>query len=89
VYREWIYPGLRTHTLTDASIPFFFEPNFDAKVAPLEAARRIQKDLGLVTERHHSTPKEAPEKNYEPIVYGDFLQEKVRNNFVSGGGKYN
>jgi hypothetical protein len=87
VYREWIHLGLQTHTLTDHSIPFFFEPNFDANVAPLEAARRIQKDLGLITE-HHS-PKQVPEKIHEPIVYGDFLREKVRNNFVSGGGKYN
>jgi hypothetical protein len=88
VYREWIYPGLRTHTLTDVSIPFFFEPNFDSKVAPLEAARRIQKDLGLSTERHH-TSEQAREKTYEPVVYGDFLQGKVSGNFVSGGSKYN
>jgi isopenicillin N synthase-like dioxygenase len=74
--------------LTNASIPFFFEPNFDANVAPLEAARRLQKDLGLITKGHH-TPKQVPEKVYEPIVYGDFLRGKVRNNFASGGGKYN
>jgi isopenicillin N synthase-like dioxygenase len=88
VYREWIYIVLRTHTLTDASIPFFFEPKFDAKVAPLEAARRIQKDLHLVTEKHHNS-KQVPEKVYEPVVYGDFLREKVGHNFANGGGRYN
>jgi len=72
--------------LTDASIPFFFEPNFDTKVAPLEAARRIQKDLSLITEGHDTAKNE-----YEPIVYGDFLREKVRNNFVHDDeeGEYN
>ena len=88
MYREWIYLDLRTHSLTDVSIPFFFEPNFDSKIAPLEAARRIQKDLSLSAGKHH-TSKQAGEKIYEPIVYGDFLRGKVSNNFVSGGSKYN
>jgi isopenicillin N synthase-like dioxygenase len=70
--------------LTDASIPFFFEPNFDTKVAPLEAARRMQKNLNHITEGHH-TSKQVQEKIYEPVVYGDFLREKVRNNFVHEG----
>lgn len=73
--------------LTDVSIPFFFEPNFDTVVAPLEAARRIQEDLGLTTERHH-TPGQIRKTTYKPTVYGDFLLEKVRNNFATGGGKY-
>ena len=88
-YREWIYLDLRTHTFTDhASIPFFFEPNFDTKVAPLEAARRIQTELSLNTERLRSS-KLAQKKIYEPVVYGDFLREKVRNNFDHDGGKHN
>jgi isopenicillin N synthase-like dioxygenase len=74
--------------LTDASIPFFFEPNFDTKVAPLEAARRIQKGLSVNTEKHRSS-KQAQNNIYEPVVYGDFLREKVRNNFVHDGGKHN
>jgi hypothetical protein len=74
--------------LTDASIPFFFEPNFDTKVAPLEAARRIQKDPSPKTEKHRSS-KQVQKKIYEPVVYGDFLREKVRNNFVHNGGKHN
>jgi hypothetical protein len=87
-YRKWIYLGLQTHTFIEhASIPFFFEPNFDAEVAPLEAARRIQKDLSILGGKHH-TSKQVPEKKYEPVVYGDFLRGKVSNNF-DGGGRYN
>ena len=88
VYRESIYLGLRTYNLKYTSIPFFFEPNFDTNVAPLEAARRLQKDLNLGKEKHHTT-KEVQEKTYEPVVYGDFLRGKVSSNFVSGGSKYN
>lgn len=74
--------------LTDGSIPFFFEPNFDAKVAPLDAARRIQNDQSVITEGHH-TSKQVRKKVYEPIVYGDFLRGKVRNNFGYNEGEYN
>ena len=88
MYREWIYLSLQTHILTDVSIPFFFEPNFDSKIAPLAAACRIQKDLSLSTEKHRTSEQDR-EKIYKPIVYGDFLQGKVSNNFVSGGSKYN
>jgi isopenicillin N synthase-like dioxygenase len=72
--------------LTKTSIPFFFEPNFDAKVAPLEAARRIQEDLSRTTEGYNTSQQ--IRKIYEPKIYGDFLLTKVRNNFA-GGGKYN
>jgi len=68
------------------SIPFFFEPNFDAKIAPIEAARRIQDDLSRTTERHHTS--EQIRKAYEPTIYGNFLLTKVRNNFANGGSKY-
>jgi len=71
--------------LTATSIPFFFEPNFDAKVAPLAAARRIQEDLSRDSEKHSTS--EQNRKTYEPMIYGDFLMKKVRNNFA-GEGKY-
>ena len=88
MYREWIFLGLSIPFLTDASIPFFFEPNFDTKVAPLEAARRIQKDPNLITEGYY-TSKQDQKKAYDIIVYGDFLREKVRKNFVRDEGKHN
>lgn len=66
------------------SIPFFYEPAFDAIVAPLPTAVALQtKSLGYA----------APLK--PAIVYGDFLSSKVSGNFsksigggVGGGGKY-
>jgi isopenicillin N synthase-like dioxygenase len=58
------------------SIPFFFEPNFDARVSPLAAAVRLQAD-----------ESNAPDLK-DPVVYGEFLMRKVGNNFASGKGKY-
>ncbi|KAK0439805.1 hypothetical protein EV421DRAFT_824592 [Armillaria borealis] len=59
------------------SIPFFFEPNFNARIEPLAAALRIQAD------------KPNPGgKEYKSVVYGDFLLNKVGNNFADGKGKY-
>lgn len=64
------------------SIPFFFEPNFDAVIKPLAAALRLQE----------GTPKKKgqseDDNRYEPVVYGNFLLGKVTNNFDSGKGKY-
>lgn len=61
-------------------IPFFFEPNFDAHIKPLDAARRIQAG---------DTSRETiAGVNRSPVVYGDFLLKKVGNNFASGEGRY-
>jgi isopenicillin N synthase-like dioxygenase len=60
------------------SIPFFFEPNFDANVTPLAAARRLQ-------EKPNSHDND---KSYSPVVYGEFLMKKVGSNFADGKGKY-
>ncbi|KAK4685402.1 hypothetical protein P7C73_g4748, partial [Tremellales sp. Uapishka_1] len=51
------------------SIPFFFEPNFDARVKVLEAAKRRARTEG----REITEGKE--------VVYGDFLVGKVSGNF--------
>lgn len=56
---------LRTERL--GSVPFFFEPNFNAHVQPLAAALRLQGGQ--------------PTKEYLPVVYGEFLLKKVANNF--------
>jgi isopenicillin N synthase-like dioxygenase len=40
------------------SVPFFFEPNFDAHIKPLAAAKRIQGAAATI-----------PEK--QPVVYGE------------------
>lgn len=61
-------------------IPFFFEPNFDAKVEVLDAARRLQagqKDNGN-------------RKDYEPVIYREYRMKKVGGNFklAEGNSKY-
>jgi isopenicillin N synthase-like dioxygenase len=65
-------------TLTQRrSVPFFYEPAFAARVAPLPAALRLQ------------TAKEraAAEGRYAPVTYGEFLLKKVGANFDLSGGK--
>ncbi|EIM85793.1 Clavaminate synthase-like protein [Stereum hirsutum FP-91666 SS1] len=64
-------------------IPFFFEPNFDAVIAPLAAAHRIQDELP----GEHHLKKRQKMKTYGPTKYGDFLLRKIGGNFANGGGK--
>ena len=65
-----------------SSIPFFFEPNFDARIEPLPTARRMQEEDRALRKLR------GPEKTYEPVVYGDFLLRKVGSNFDTGKGRY-
>jgi hypothetical protein len=51
-------------------LPFFFEPNFDALIMPLEAVARLRKRDGLPAVEVRKA-----------IAYGDFLVGKVGNNF--------
>jgi len=69
------------------SIPFFFEPNFDALIEPLAAARRIRDGTPEPYLAIHGRTAVQKKEDYKPVVYGDFLLKKVSNNF-SGGGKY-
>lgn len=85
LYKSTVHRVIHRGSNYRVSIPFFFEPNFDAKVAPLAAAHRIQ-DLSRNSEEDHTS--EQTRKTYEPTIYGDFLMKKVRNNFA-GEGKYN
>lgn len=63
-------------------IPFFFEPNFTANVAPLRAALRL-----LPSQDKESSLNE--KQTYKSVVYGDFLLGKVNTNFaLDGKGKY-
>jgi isopenicillin N synthase-like dioxygenase len=47
------------------SVPFFFEPNFDAEIKPL--AKCIERTGG--------------QAKFDPIIYGDHLSAKVKANF--------
>lgn len=62
------------------SVPFFFEPNFNALVKPIPGAlRKKAQETGLLE----------GEPAYKPVVYGEFLLAKVGNNFASeGSGRY-
>lgn len=71
--------------LASSRIPFFFEPNFDAFIKPLDAVLRIQaEDIDFSHPGKGSTAK----PNHEPVRYGEFLKNKVGNNFDTGKGKY-
>ena len=72
--------GLCRNNPCSVSIPFFYEPNFTALVAPLPAALRIQEDMSQSSSKIYD--RVWPQKKYEPTVYGDFLMRKVDANFV-------
>lgn len=59
------------------SVPFFFEPNFNAVVEPLPAMLRLEEKS-----------EESKTNQYQPVVYGEFLYKKVTSNFVLGKGRY-
>jgi len=80
LYRSTLHQVIHKESRYRISIPFFFEPNFDANVAPLAAARRLQN-----VESNGDTLRSS--QGYNPVVYGDFLLKKVGTNF-EGGGKY-
>ncbi len=52
------------------SIPFFFEPNFNAKIELLEAAKRKAAEEGM-----------SVLDDLGSVVYGDFLLQKIGGNF--------
>ncbi|KAF8630836.1 hypothetical protein AX17_005195 [Amanita inopinata Kibby_2008] len=69
LYRSTLHRVVHRGSNYRVSIPFFFEPNFDALVKPLAAA--LRKGDG-VTAR-------------QPAVYGQFLISKVGGNFSGDG----
>ncbi|KAH9854658.1 Clavaminate synthase-like protein [Lenzites betulinus] len=70
------------HKGSNYRVPFFFEPNFDARIEPLPASLRLQDEDRTIRGAH------GPRKTYQPVVYGDFLLRKVGSNFDSGMGRY-
>jgi len=78
LYKSTLHRVIHRGTNYRVSIPFFFEPNFDAFIEPLAAIDRLQEKLDIdKLEREKSARR-------EPIVYGNFLLKKVTNNFSSG-----
>ncbi|CAA7261398.1 unnamed protein product [Cyclocybe aegerita] len=77
LYRSTLHRVVHRGSNYRISIPFFFEPNFDALVKPLAAVVRAEKQS--------SDPKQLK----KPVVYGEFLVGKVGNNFSEDArGKY-
>ena len=74
--------GGARHDLACTRIPFFFEPNFDALIKPLDAALRMQ---AVDSDPLHPG---VVKRIYEPVRYGEFLKKKVGSNFDTGKGRY-
>ncbi|KAH6912844.1 hypothetical protein BKA70DRAFT_777135 [Coprinopsis sp. MPI-PUGE-AT-0042] len=70
LYKSTLHRVVHRSSNYRVSIPFFFEPNFDALVEPLPAALRL---------------KGVDKAEKEAIIYGDFLLAKVGNNFATEG----
>ncbi|KAI9058326.1 Clavaminate synthase-like protein [Trametes sanguinea] len=82
LYKSTLHRVVHKGSNYRVSIPFFFEPNFDAHIEPLPTAVQAQEEdralRGLKGLR----------KTYQPVVYGDFLLKKVGSNFNTGKGRY-
>lgn len=61
------------------SVPFFYEPNFDAVVAPLPQFRKVSAAGG----RGGGEEGDGAGAVFEPVVYGEHLTRKVYSNFES------
>jgi len=80
LYRSTLHRVVHRGSNYRISIPFFFEPNFDAVVRPLAVVSRLKDE----------EPGKNADDGTRSVVYGDFLVTKVGNNFDSTGkGKYN
>ncbi|GAA6013708.1 hypothetical protein JCM8202_000784 [Rhodotorula sphaerocarpa] len=75
LYKATLHRVVHRSPTYRVSVPFFFEPNYEAEMSPLAAAcqRREQEDP--------SNAREAIE-TIKPITYGDFLAAKVAKNFA-------
>lgn len=63
------------------SVPFFFEPNFGARVGVLSAARRRAAEEGREIVEIGKGEEGGYERNGGEVVYGEFLLGKVSGNF--------
>ncbi|KAA1470004.1 Clavaminate synthase-like protein [Dentipellis sp. KUC8613] len=88
LYRSTLHRVIHRGSNYRVSIPFFFEPNFTANIAPLPAALRIQDGLTATAADVRRRAEGKPKKVYKPTVYGDFLKHKVGSNFATRKGKY-
>ncbi|KAG8993147.1 hypothetical protein FRB94_010991 [Tulasnella sp. JGI-2019a] len=78
-YKSTLHRVIHRSSNYRVSLPFFFEPNFNALIKPLEATIREQERTGITMD----------DALYTPVVYGDFLKKKVGSNFAIDDGKAN
>lgn len=71
LYKSTLHRVIHRGSNYRVSIPFFFEPNFNANVKPL---------AGVLARTEHA-------KVYGPVIYGDFLLGKVGSNFAQDGAR--
>ncbi|GAA5868408.1 hypothetical protein JCM1840_006982 [Sporobolomyces johnsonii] len=74
LYKSTLHRVIHKAPRYRVSIPFFYEPNFDALIEPLPSALRLRS-------QQHADASD-PEQLPKPVVYGDFLRSKVSNNFA-------
>lgn len=75
LYRSTLHRVIHRSPTYRVSLPFFFEPAFDAEVKPLEAARRKIAQEGWTNGINGEADRSG-------VRYGDFLLSKVIGNFV-------
>ncbi|GAA5937860.1 hypothetical protein JCM10213_001914 [Rhodosporidiobolus nylandii] len=73
LYRATLHRVVHTAPRYRVSIPFFYEPSFDAVIKPLPTAIRLREQL-------FGADSSPPPK---PQHYGRFLEAKVSNNFYT------
>jgi len=78
LYKSTLHRVIHRGTNYRVSIPFFFEPNFDAAIEPLAAIDRLQDKADTIKlEQEQGTRRNS-------VVYGNFLMNKVAGNFSTG-----
>ncbi|GAA5826276.1 hypothetical protein JCM3770_001668 [Rhodotorula araucariae] len=73
LYRATLHRVVHTGTTYRVSIPFFFEPAFDAQIEPLPSALRLRAEL---------LGESGASLVVKPVVYGEYLSAKVSGNFA-------
>ncbi|EGF76933.1 hypothetical protein BATDEDRAFT_36127 [Batrachochytrium dendrobatidis JAM81] len=71
LYTSTLHRVIHTKDSFRISVPFFFEPNFDAIIAPLPECVKMSGKPAL----------------FQPLLYGDHLLGKVNSNFDVSTGK--
>lgn len=66
LYQSTVHRVINNNSKYRVSVPFFYEPNFDARVEPLSCVQNLAVAKGT---------------NHPPVVYGDYLISKVSTNF--------